>query len=251
MTPYYEQDGITIFHADCRDVLPSFQPGAVDLILTDPPYAVSVAGSAHKHRKGKGTRNLDFLAGDTNWPKTTKRVVDTIATAAAAVLSPWGSLYAYVGHRQFGPLVSRLEQEGWATRFLVWAKECPPPPPPGAGWPSGAELCVYAYRPGRTWTHRGVTTPKSNVVTSDSFRHGQPGKVDHPTQKPLAVLVPMITASSNPGDTVLDMYAGSGSTLVAAKALGRRAIGIELEERYCEIAAKRLAQGVLPLMEAS
>ena len=82
------------------------------------------------------------------------------------------------------------------------------------------------------------------MFVADSFRHGQPGKVDHPTQKPERIIRQLVTASTRPGDVVLDPFAGSGTTLVVAKATGRRAIGIEIEERYCEIAAKRMGQEV-------
>ena len=79
---------------------------------------------------------------------------------------------------------------------------------------------------------------------ADSYRHGVPGKVDHPTQKPLLVISPLIIASSKTNDIILDPFMGSGATLRAAKDLGRRAIGIEIEEKYCEIAARRLDQEV-------
>ena len=84
-----------------------------------------------------------------------------------------------------------------------------------------------------------------NVIEADSYRHGQPGKVDHPTQKPLPTASIPIRYSTDPGDLVLDPFMGSGTTLRAAKDLGRRAIGIELSERYCEVAANRMAQEVL------
>lgn len=249
MTPYYEQDGITIYHGDCREVLPQIEAFA-DLVLTDPPYAVSQPGVRHVGRPGKGTRNLDFFTGDGDWRTMTRLVIEALALSLDR-LSTDGSIYAYVGHRQFGPLVDLLEVRGFNTRFLVWAKECPSPPPPGAGWPSGAELCVYGWRPGRIWNHRGTNTPRSNVLTADSYRYGQPGKVDHPTQKPPHVVVPLVRASSRPNSLILDPFMGSGTIVRAAKDLGRRAIGIEIEERYCEIAARRLAQQVLPFEEAA
>lgn len=246
MTPYYTSpDGsIVLYHGDCRAVLPSLVGETADLVVTDPPYSVSVAGSFSQGTHGR--RNLDFFEGDAEWDAMTLRVL-TAVQLAERCLSERGSLYVWCGHRQFGRLVSGLEFRGWQTRFLVWAKACPAPPPPGSGWPSGAELCVYAYRAGRTWTHGAGDAPRSNVITADSYRYGQPGKVDHPTQKPLAILTPLIRASSLVGDLVLDCFSGSGSTLVAAKMLGRRAIGIEIEERYCEIAARRLSQQVMDL----
>jgi site-specific DNA-methyltransferase (adenine-specific) len=238
MKPYYERDGITIWHGDCREILPTI--GVVDLVVTDPPYAVSVEGSTQRGKPGKGSRNLDFFEGDADWPAMIARVTESLGLAADA-LKPTGSLYAWVGHRQFGPVTTLLEERGFSTRFIVWSKDCPPPAAPNSGWVSAAELCLYGYRAGRTWND----AQRSNVLTSDSYRYGQPGKVAHPTQKPLSVMRTPMLASSAEGDLVLDPFAGSGTTLVSALESNRRAIGIEIEERYCEIAAKRLAQGVL------
>ncbi len=237
--PYYSDDHVTIYHGDCAEILPTLD--VVDLVHTDPPYSLSVA-SDHQNRRGKGTRRLNFFAGDTDWASMTLEVVDRIELAAA--LAP--ALYVWCGHRQFGALTESLESMGFKTRFLVWKKSCPVPAPPGVGWDSAAELCVYAFKEGRKWTPpTGTKCP--NVIEADSYRHGQPGKVAHPTQKPLETATFPISFSTDPGDVVLDPFMGSGTTLRAAKDYGRRAIGIELEERYCEIAAKRCAQEVLVL----
>jgi hypothetical protein len=160
-------------------------------------------------------------------------------------------MYWWCGHRQFGDLVNLFEAADLETRFLVWSKLCPSPPPPGAGWPSGAELCVYAYERGRKWAYTPANVPRSNVIVADSYRHGQPGKRNHPTQKrPVLKSVPML-ASSIEGDMVLDPFMGSGTTLEVAKLLGRRAIGIDLEESYCEDVVNRLRQGVLGFTNAT
>lgn len=104
-------------------------------------------------------------------------------------------------------------------------------------------MAVYGYRQGAFFDD---DDPKRcNVFHHDSYRFGQPGKVDHPTQKPLALLSRIVRSMVPVDGSVLDPFMGSGTTLRAAKDLGRRAIGIEIEERYCEIAANRLAQGVL------
>lgn len=242
MKPYYQDGTVTLYHGDCREILPTLGP--VDALITDPPYSISQAGVTHENRKGKGTRNFDFFEGDDDWAAMTTLVSEAIGQAAALIPSA-GSAYVFCGHRQFGPIVEILEAAGWSTRLVVWAKKCPAPAPPGSGWPSAAELCVYAYRPGRVWNHGGGEGPASNVLTFDSYRHGQPGKVDHPTQKPLGLMTTLLLASTLPGDLVLDPFAGSGSTLRAAKDLGRRAVGVEKEERFCAIAAERMGQEVL------
>lgn len=249
MKPYYSHAGVSIYHGDCREVMPLLAEPA-DLILTDPPYAVSLEGVTHQREKGQGARRLDFFKGDSDWPAMVALWVEALKLACIQA-AEHASVYAWIGHRQFGPTVETLEAAGYRTRFLVWEKLCPAPPPPGAGWPSAAELCIYGYpAEGRRWTHKGSNAPPANVFRADSFRHGQPGKVDHPTQKPAAVVAPLIAASSLPGDLVLDPFMGSGTTLRVAKDMGRRAIGIELEERYCELAAQCCAQEVFDLEAA-
>lgn len=236
MDPYYDQDGITIYHGDCREIMPALH-GLANAVITDPPYAISVKGSSCGRR-------LDFFTGDDDWPAMIATVRSAIKLARER-LTQNGSIYAWISHRQIGPLVEDLELSGMSTRFLVWVKSYPTPPPPGAGWPSGAELCLYAYPPGRTWTHTSKDPPRSNVFVADTVRTGRPGKHNHPTQKPTCVIRPLIRASTLPGDLILDPFAGSGTTLVTAREEGRRAIGIEIEERYCEIAAQRLLQNVM------
>ena len=235
--PYYQDDHVTLYHADCREILPSLDP--VDLVCTDPPYSLSVAAD-HENVKGRGTRRLNFFEGDQDWQTMTADVVE--ALMIAATLAP--AHYVWCGHRQFGPIVEAFEAAGFQTRFLVWRKKCPVPAPPGVGWDSAAELCVYAFQPGRIWTPpTGTKCP--NVIEADSYRHGQPGKLDHPTQKPIATASTLIENSTLPGATVLDLYAGSGTTLRTAVDMGRKAIGIERHEPYCDLIARRMAQGAL------
>lgn len=225
-------EDVVLMLGDCRELAGGV--GNVDAVITDPPYAISVAGSSLVGRQGKGTRRLDFFAGDSDWAACIGMVLE--AADAAISLGPH-SMYWWCGHRQFGPLVETFEAAGYSTRFVVWQKACPVPAPPGSGFAAGAELCVYAYKAGRTFNDLRL----SNVFFSDSFRHGQPGKVDHPTQKPIRVIEPSIRASTDEGDTVLDCFMGSGSVGVACVQLGRKFIGIELEPRYFEIAVKRIS----------
>lgn len=225
-------EGVEVYLGDCLEVLPTLGP--VNAVITDPPYSVSMAGVVHKKQAGKGTRNFDFFAGDTDWAAMTASVVER-AAFLAEIVRPL-SMYWWCGHRQFGALVNLFEQHGYSTRFTVWNKLCPAPAPPGSGWPSGAELCVYAYLPGRTFNG----SPKTNVFLADSYRFGQPGKVEHPTQKPFGVVEPLIEASTNRGDLVLDVYMGSGTTGVACVKAGRKFVGIEIDPTYFDIACRRI-----------
>ncbi len=242
MKPYYDEDGISIYHGDCREILPSLRD--VDLIVTDPPYGLSLIGERHEGQAGCGVRNLDFFPQDTLADGLAH--VDTIIEATKTLL-PHGAVYAWLGHHQFSKATLAFHSAGWQTRFLVWNRVAPVPPPPWSGWPSGASLCLFAYHAGKKWAAHPSEMPRSNVLTCDNYRAGNGAKNGHPTQmNPLLVGEP-IRCSTEAGDLVLDPFAGSGTTLRVAKDLGRRAVGIEIDERYCEMAAKRLAQGVLPL----
>lgn len=223
----------TLYLGDCREILPLLPK--VDAVVTDPPYSVSLSGGSGSYTSigNKGTRSLSFFEGDTDWPAMTAKVVEAVS---ASIRTRPLSVYCWCGHRQFGQIVGLLESAGYSTRFIVWHKKCPPPAPPGSGWQSGAELCVYGYLPGRSFAY-GM---HNNVIDSDSFRFGQPGKVDHPTQKPLATITPLVKVSTALGHTVLDPFMGSGTTGVACVKLGRKFIGIEIEPKYFDIACRRI-----------
>ena len=242
MKPYYECDGITIYHGDCREILPTL--ALADAIVTDPPYGLSLIGERHKGQAGCGVRNLDFFENDTLEDGLAH--VDTILSASQS-LAPHGCVYAWLGHHQFAKATLAFHEAGWQSRFLVWNRIAPVPPPPWSGWPSGASLCLFAYRAGKKWSVHPAQMPRSNVLTCGNFRAGNGSKNGHPTQMNPYLVSDPIRCSTEPGDLILDPFMGSGTTLRAAKDLGRRAIGIEIEERYCEIAAQRLSQRVLAL----
>ena len=144
---------------------------------------------------------------------------------------------------QFGPVVTSFSVAGWITRPIFWHKPSAPPAMPGSGWSSCVELGCYAYRPGRTWKY--TTNAPRHLISCD------PPKVDrsHPMQKPVELMSLALRASSDVGHVVLDPFAGSGTTLIAARAMGRKAIGIEIDERFCEAAALRLSQQTLDMAQ--
>jgi site-specific DNA-methyltransferase (adenine-specific) len=206
MTPYYSEDGIEIWHGDCRELTKWLLLG--DVMVTDPPYGI------------------DFCSG---W--TGAAIANDGDTAARdAVLDLWGGRPALV----FG-VAGEGALPGSTTAPLIWHR-------PGSGmgdlslpWKPDYEH-IHVLGRGFTAKYRG-----SSVLVRpwDVFR----GDALHPHQKPLPLMRDLITKC--PPGTIVDPFCGSGTTLRAAKDCGRRAIGVEVEERFCEIAARRLAQGVL------
>ena len=212
MKPYYEHGGVTIYHGDALALLPEID---ADVLVTDPPYGIA-------HESGReGPFQHSQIAND-----------ETTATRDAA-LSLWGQRAALV----FGTW-KRAAPAG-AHTALVWDKG----PASGMGdlsipWKGSWELIFVCGEGFIGSRDEGVLRGHSVVTWASKGRK-------HPNEKPVSLLRYLI-AKCPPG-AVLDPFCGSGSALVAAKDLGRRAIGIEIEERYCEIAARRLAQEVLPM----
>ena len=206
--PYYDHLGITIYHGDCRDILPHLPK--VDLVLTDPPYGIQakwVGGFSDKHGWGKALiENETRASWDTEPPP--KETINLILRAASTCII-WGGNY-------FELPISRC--------WLIWNK-------PERGFTlAEAEMA---------WTDVDNVIRVCDCHRSDAER-------SHPTQKPLKLMQWCLQLSWSKGcQTILDPFMGSGTTLRAAKDLGRKAIGIEIEEKYCEIAAKRMAQEVL------
>lgn len=210
MKPYYEHGGITIYHGDCQEVLPSLE--RADLVLTDPPYGIE---ADELNTPGAyGWRDYGVSSWDKARPPA-ETIFAAVKSGRNAIV--WGGNY-------FADLLPP------SSCWLAWDK--------GQRSFSLADFEL-------AWTSfdgaaRCVVVPRGACLKD--------GKV-HPTQKSLVVMSYCISlADERAGwlqQTVVDPFTGSGTTLVAAKNLGRRAIGIEIEERYCEIAAKRLSQEVL------
>jgi len=210
MKPYYDHAGITIYHGDCREILPEIK---ADVVVTDPPYGIGHRCNFHERGRGNlaACRDYPDVFGDDK-PYEPELV---ISLGLPTVL--WGANH----YSDKLPPTS-----GW----LVWDKERPADLDQAT-----AELAWTNYVKGvRVFRHlwNGMMRASRDTLV-------------HPTQKPEALMRWVLTLKWTPEGTVLDPFMGSGTTLRAAKDLGRKAIGIEIEERYCEIAAKRLAQEVL------
>ena len=236
-TPYYDKGGITLYCGDCREILPGLEPGSVATLLTDPPYGIENKFGIQKQKTG--TRRLEFA-----WDHSgvTDEVIEAVHLAMPRVAKP-GSAFVFCGGDQFGRVLDTLKRGGFVSKPAAWVKACPPPPLPGNWWPSGFELACYGYQSGAYFGDKNPS--RCNVFVYDSYRHGQPGKLGHPNQKPLQLIKILVNALCKPGGVVLDPFSGSGTTLRAAKDLGRRAIGIEISEEYCEMTVNRLRQEVL------
>jgi len=247
--PYYEHDGISLFHGDYRE-LSSQLDHKVHLVVADPPY---------------GDTSLDWDIRDCSW-------LDVIPT----LLLDSGSLWCFGSLRMFMAQAEAFAVRKWKyAQEIVWEKHN------GSSFHADRfkrihELVVQFYRSPWSKVYKDpVTTPDAtarvvrrkqrpthtgHIEASSYVSHdGGPrlartvmrvrschGYAVHPTQKPTAIIRPLIEYSCPPSGVIFDPTCGSGSTLVAAKELGRQAIGIELEEKYCEAAARRLQQEVLP-----
>jgi site-specific DNA-methyltransferase (adenine-specific) len=208
--PYYERNGIVIYHGDCREILPSIK---ADVVVTDPPYGVNAV-----------TRGRTF--GTSNAAQTREYIP---VHGDDAPFDPSGLLALDLPSILWGAnhYASRLPD---SPSWLVWDKrdDC------GSNPLADCELA---------WTNLGGPARRIRHLWMGMLRAGDPVTRSHPTEKPTAVM--RWCLGFCPEGIVLDPFMGSGTTLVAAKLEGRKAIGIEIEERYCEIAAKRLAQEVL------
>lgn len=220
MRPYYEENGITIYNADCREVLPSLP--SVDLVLTDPPYGVQMGDSKEKRasRHLVRERYLSYEDSLENFTGTVIPVIASLVDSAERV-----ALFT-AGHR-----INYFPQPD-----AVGGVYCPNATGRNK-WGFNVFLPILFYGTDPN-IHRGC---KPTVLVSyvNAEENG------HPCPKPIEWIRWVVIKASQEAETILDPFMGSGTTLRAAKDLGRKAIGIEIEERYCEIAANRLRQEVL------
>ena len=219
MNSYYQDDYCTIYHGDCKDILP--QIDKVDLILTDPPYLLS-----------KMTGGGAF--GDRNHLQKTKGFTDE--GVDYSFLSGFQNWFCFCSFKQLRMLLSASE---FCERnnIITWNKPNPVPTCNNKYLPD-VEYIVHGFNRGRLF---GSYSDKSSYIVCPCGRK----ETAHPNEKPIPVIVKLVKLGTKVGETILDPFMGSGTTLRAAKDMGRKAIGIEIDERYCEIAANRLRQEVL------
>lgn len=209
--PYYEHAGITIYHGDCRQIIPSLQFG---FVLTDPPFGIA-------HASGHGA----------SWQDTQIQGDEDVTTRDEAIR-------LMLGHPMLVFGSWKAPRPVWMKNLLIWDKG----PAFGMGdlsfpWKNSFEeiYCIgegFRHENRDPGVIRGYFSPFSEAA----------GRC-HPNEKPVSLLAYLLKRhNANP---ILDPFAGSGTVLAAAKNLNRPAIGIEIEERYCEIAARRLSQEVL------
>lgn len=210
MRPYYEEKGIVIYHGDCREILPSLPK--VDLVLTDPPYGIDYDPQSHKYEHT--TASHSKIEGD----EAGFDPAPLLSAGAAHIL--WGA-NCYADKLPARP------------SWLTWDKVLQ----------NGFKLRIAECE--MAWTDCVGRSQVFRHLWSGAYRQSESDQFLHPTQKPVALMSWCMTRSGVPDGVVLDPFMGSGTTLRAAKDLGRKAIGIEIEEKYCEIAAKRLSQEVL------
>jgi len=226
--PYYQEDGITIYHGDVRNIQPR-----CDVVVTDPPYNVGMAYSDHDDRMDE------------------RKYLQWLRDIFSHACGDWSRalVWFWQGIRVFNGEARACLPEGFEIHHAAaWFKrefagDLFKGAHPGFAW----EPIIWAAR-GKPEYHgpRGGHDARDCLVEDRSSRHDK-GALEHPCPKPQRTVTRVLSWVSSDTDTILDPFCGSGTTLVAAKNLGRMAIGIDVSERYCEIAARRCSQGVLAL----
>ena len=241
------KDEITLYHADCRDILPRLKAGSVDLVLTDPPYSSGGAmrsdrnmSTSTKYRlTGTVKSNPDFSGDNRDQRSFTLWCSDWMAESLRAT-RPGGAITCFIDWRNIACVIDAIQCAGWVYRSIVpWDKTeaCRP----NKGW--FAAQCEYVICGTRGALEQGKDA--AGICQNGFIRWNTAGnRKQHITEKPVEVCCELIKTRHD-WDTILDPFAGSGTTGRACKDLGRKCIMVELEEKYCEVAANRLRQEVL------
>lgn len=264
MKPYYEDDAVTIYHADTLRVLEHLvdEDMSIDAVITDPPYASGSRTEASKSSSGAMLRGNTERAARTRFAErpidldqmTTQGFIwlmRAVALDCYPMLPDGGSFVSFIDWRQWPNLIGAIETCNYRVQgMVVWDKQSMGL---GNGFRAQHELACHASKGVPNVHDKG----KGNVITCAGdddleravvdrvFRHKRVPPVDHPSPKPLPLMADLVDVVCPTGGLILDPFMGSGSTLRAAKDAGRRAIGIESKEAYCEIAAERCGSSTL------
>lgn len=231
MKPYYEEPGISIYHGNSLELLPSLPK--VDLILTDPPYGIDFHSAwPSDARKKDKIQNDGLEAYQTMLPEMYAAFANVLVDGGCCCCCCCGGgtpslAYAWI----------EVPKHLTLENVCIWDKGFV-----GMGWRYRFQWeAVIIATKGERKTWNGGNN-RSNIL---EFQKVIPQNGEHPTPKPESLMRQLIEDNSNRGDLILDPFMGAGTTMRAAKDLGRRAIGIEIEKKYLKLAINRLAQEVL------
>jgi modification methylase len=245
----------SILAGDCVELMRSLPAESVDLVFADPPYNLQLKGELHR------PDNSRVDAVDDHWDQFSSFAAYDAFTrdwlaAARRVLKPHGAIWVIGSYHNVFRMGAELQNQGfWILNDVVWRKSNPMPNFRGKRFTNAHETLIWASRDeGSKYTfnyealkalNEGVQMRSDWVIpicTGHERLKDDAGDKAHPTQKPESLLHRVLVGTTNPGDVVLDPFFGTGTTGAVAKALGRHYIGIEREESYRTVAAKRLAQ---------
>ena len=241
-----DQPSVTLHLGDCLDVLRSLPDGSVDAVVTDPPYCSGAVSEAQRTRaNGQGLRSenirrLGWFVGDNMGTAGLVWLLRSVAVEARRIMKPSGSLLAFCDWRMLSSLQPAIESAGLRYQgLIVWDKEAMGL---GCGFRCQHELVMHFTNGAPEYYDKG--TP--NLIRC---KRVSAGDREHQTQKPARLMSRLLRVVAPPGGTVVDPFAGSGSTLVAAIAEGMNAVGIERDPEYHAIAQRRIneALGAHPL----
>ena len=231
-TPLYYTNGEqTIYLGDCLEYIKILPDKSFDLVLTDPPYNQSFAG------KGSLAKKYEYRK------KEIREISNFNPEQFLEIIKPKLKIfnaYIWTSKNLLKNYIEFAENNNYNWNLLIWHKVNPIPAYNNTYLPD-VEFCIFIRETGAFW-QKGLGYEMYRKVMSDNVANNSFG---HPTQKHLWMMAKMLKISSKEGDTILDPFMGSGTTLVAAKQLGRKATGIEISEKYCEIAKQRLRQEIL------
>lgn len=218
IAPYYQDDLITLYHGSCLDVTEWLD---ADVLVTDPPY-----GMAFQGKQRTATPQFDRIAGDANTDVRddvlARWLGDTGESRPAAMFGTW-----------------KVDRPADVSNLLIWHKTGAGP---GMGDVTAAFGCSHEeiYLIGK-WPKYDHIKRRGSVIATDPSPSALTSKIGHPTPKPVGLMEVLVGATAEDA-VIADPFSGSGATLIAARNLGRRSVGVEVEEKYCELIANRLDQ---------
>lgn len=232
LTPYYEANGITIYHGDCLEIMPLMKAGSMDALLTDPPYTAA-GGSTNGRTNGADNQFFSF------WMRS-------VLAEVRRVLSPAACGFLFCDWRTIGLLADAMRPAGerqtapsWTVQqALVWDREHI-----GLGSPFRNSFEMIAFARGPKWS----SELRKDIPTVIRHRFPYGAHPHHGAEKPIGLCEMLLSWALPGGGALFDPFCGSGTAAMAAARRGCRYVGIEIEERYCEVAAERLRQHQMAL----